>query len=73
MDPRRDLVDQLCLAGATIMEDVSATLVAAGREADRSIALRVATMARAGVDIAALAAAAEVLLERATKIDDQVR
>ncbi|MGI4878383.1 MAG: hypothetical protein ACRYG4_12955 [Janthinobacterium lividum] len=73
MDQRRELVDQLCLAGAAIIEDVSARLVTAGREADRAIALRVANMARAGADIVALAAAAEVLLARDTEAVDLER
>lgn len=60
-----DLIAQLCLKAGRIMEDQSPNLALVLPETTEGIALRIAAVRRAGEDIAALAAAAEVIARRA--------
>ena len=67
-DPNRehlDLMASLCLEAGRIMEDESPALALTLPESTTEIAVQLATARQAGEDIAALAAAAQVLLRRA--------
>lgn len=62
----RDLIQHLCVEAGRIMEDESPELALNLPASQSAIATRLEAMSQAGSDIAALAAAAEVLLRRST-------
>ena len=62
--PHHELIASLCLEAGRIMEDDSPALALTLQESVVSIAERVAMIRQAGEDIAALAAAAQVVLRR---------
>ena len=67
LDPphrRHEVIASLCLEAGRIMEDESTDLALTLPASAASIAARLATARQAGEDIAALAAAAQVLLRR---------
>ena len=59
-----DVIAGLCLEAGRIMEDGSSDLALTLPESTTKIAQRLASARQAGEDIAALAAAAQVLLQR---------
>lgn len=64
LHPHHELIASLCLEAGRIMEDESPALALTLPASTKDIARRVANARQAGEDIAALAAAAQVLLRR---------